>query len=385
MSSRLRCDAHRPRSSLAAAQLRRSRQLRPRAPARCVAAAAAADGSSAADDADVVAPLLAWCAARGAELHPGLTVAASAAGGRGLFATRALAAGTRVARIPAACCLTDEPCDSADAGAPWPVRMAAALLRAEAAGEAWAPFMAALPRQAVPLGAFAPWRVLKEAQMPHTLVRASDTAWLLQHDARHAACGGADDEDAWRWALSVALSRTCKPLGATRRGDDDTPLRLLAPLFDMANHTFDEPALLWAWEERDGGALVLHTAREAHAGEELCISYGDHASDTFWLHYGFVPTQGANACERTPLFESEAHAAHWLTHSEGAEDDGDDVGGGGFRADDDADAEEAEEARLCAGPGAQCTHVTHARSRMHLCDTVRACACDRSGGGWTVA
>jgi hypothetical protein len=363
MSSRLRCDACRPRSSLSSAQQRRSRQQRPRAPARCVAAAAAADGSSNADEADVVAPLLAWCAARGAELHPGLTVAASAAGGRGLFATRALAAGTRVARIPAACCLTDEPCAAADADAPWPVRMAAALLRAEAAGEAWAPFLAALPQQAVPLGAFAPWRVLKEAQLPHTLVRASDTAWLLQHEARHAACGGADDEDAWRWALSLALSRTCKPLGATRRGDDDAPLRLLAPLFDMANHTFDDPHLLWAWEAEErvhhggGGALVLHTARDAHAGEELCISYGDHASDTFWLHYGFVPAQGANACERTPLFDSEAHAAHWLTHSEGA-DDGDDLGGG-FRA-DEADAEEAEAARLCAGPGARCTHACSA-------------------------
>jgi hypothetical protein len=304
-----------------------------------------------------VASLRAWCAARGAEVHSGLTVAASAAGGRGLFAARPLAQGTRVARIPASCCLSDEPADAAAAAAPWPVRMAAAVLRAAADGERWAPFVAALPREAVPLGAFAAWRVLKEAQLPHTLASAADTAWLLQHEARRAACGGGGDdaeeeEAAWRWALSVALSRTCKPIGATRRDGDgaEAPLRLLAPLFDMANHTFGEPDLLWEWE-RDDGALVLHTARDAHPGEELRISYGEHASDTFWLHYGFVPAAGENACERTPLFEGVAHALHWLTHGE-EEDDG------GFRADSgaaggaDDDADEADEARLCAGLGA---------------------------------
>ncbi len=290
--------------------------------------------------------LLSWAALRGADVHGSLSIAplpASEGGGRGLVAARALAAGTRLARIPLACCLTDEPVDAAAAAAPWPVRMASAILRAADAGEAWAPFVAALPREAVPVGAFAPWRTLKEAQLPHVLATASDTAWLLQHAARPACSDGA-----WRWALSLALSRTSRP--------DGCAARLLAPVFDMANHSFEaEPEIAWRWE---AGALLLHTTRDVSAGTQLRISYGEHANDVFWLHYGWAPEAGENPHDRAVLFDDAAHAERWL-EDEDAE---------GASAGGDASEEGAEEARaqlLCAGPGACCWAACAARLQQN--------------------
>ena len=264
--------------------------------------------------------LTAWLQARGAQVHPALTVSRDAHGLRGLFAALPAAADTLLACIPLACCLADDPSPLAPASAPWPARMAAAVLRAQG-DAAWAPVVAALPREAVSVGALAPWSVLRELQLPSALAAAADVAWLAEHPAR-----GDASPDAWAWALSVALSRTCRPHGA--------PARLLAPLFDMANHAAEaDAALRWAWE---AGALTLTTARDVAAGEELRICYGEHCSATFYLHYGFVPAQ--HPADTVALFGCEAHAEQWLS-------------GGGDDACDTLSAEDAAEAALRCGAG----------------------------------
>lgn len=273
------------------------------------------------------AELSAWLAARGAAVHPTLTVAHNSADGlRGLFAAQPVAAGTRLARIPFACCLTDAP---EAPSPPWPVRMATAVLRARD-DPAWAPLVAALPQETVPVGALAPWRVLRELQLPSALAAAADVAWLTEHEAR-----GDASPEAWAWAMSVALSRTCRPEGA--------PARLLAPLFDMANHTNEEDAALqWAWEGDDGGALTLTTVRDVAAGDELRICYGWHCSATFYLHYGFVPAQHAG--DTAVLFSCEAHAEAWLAA-------GGDEKEAGADACEALSSDEASEAALRCGAG----------------------------------
>ena len=268
------------------------------------------------------AELTAWLQARGAHVHPALTVSRDAHGLRGLFAAQRAAADTLLLRIPLSCCLTDEPSPLAPASAPWPARMAAAVLRARDHA-AWAPVAGALPREAVGVGALAPWSVLRELQLPSALAAAADVAWLTEHPAR----GGAS-ADAWAWALSVALSRTCRPLGA--------PARLLAPLFDMANHSDEaDAALRWAW---DAGALTLTTARDVAAGDELRICYGQHCSATFYLHYGFVPAR--HPADTVALFGCEAHAEAWLASGSGGDD-----------ACEALSAEDAAEAALRCGAG----------------------------------
>lgn len=268
------------------------------------------------------AELSAWLFARGAAVHPALTVSHSADGLRGLFAAQPVAAGTRLARIPFGCCLTDAP----EASSPWPARMAAAVLRARD-DPAWAPLVAALPQETVPVGALAPWPVLRELQLPYALAAAADVAWLTEHELR-----GDAEPEAWAWALSVALSRTCRPEGA--------PAHLLAPLFDMANHAAeDEAALNWDWEDDDGGALTLTTVRDVSAGDELRICYGAHCSATFYLHYGFVPPQHAD--DTAVLFGCEAHAEAWLAAG----------GDAGADACEALNGDEAEEAALRCGAG----------------------------------
>ena len=92
-------------------------------------------------------------------------------------------------------------------------------------------------------------------------------------------------------ALDVVQTRTCRV--NLRDGDDSTPLRLLAPVFDLLNH--DPSANAGFALERtndDQEVLVVRATRPIARGEEVFISYGDSSTAPAWkclLSYGFVP------------------------------------------------------------------------------------------------
>jgi hypothetical protein len=140
--------------------------------------------------------------------------------------------------------------------------------------------------------------VLEHLHYLPTLRKAQAQSWeLVNHPLR-----GDRDEASWGRALSLALTRTCRPAEAS--------LRLIAPLFDCANHVEESSAeLRWAWRN---DALEVSTARDVVAGSELRICYGDHSAEECFLQYGFVPAVSDRASESVVLFWSLEHLSDWL-------------------------------------------------------------------------
>jgi len=200
--------------------------------------------------------------------------------------------------------------------------MAAALL-AFSADEANEPVSRFWPTNEVP-GSLAGEEVLAELHYLPVLRRAHSNSWEVTASPRSSLClrltptqlmnhplRGEADEEAWRRSLCIALTRTCKPEGA--------PARLVAPIFDCANHVIEgEAELLWAWSN---DALEVTTARDVEETAEIRISYGDHTAEDQFLQYGFV----GDACaeERVVFFSGLYHFETYLNQLAYAEPDRD--------------------------------------------------------------
>ena len=243
--------------------------------------------------------LRAWVHVNGGFVSPSLQLTPSDHGSddRELYLAGPAASGTLLASLPRSCCLS-LPDNGSDA--PWPARMAQLVLAAQADPRC-APVTALWPRT-VPVGTLAPWPVLQ--LLGDTLPDVRDTAAGLQlalEKDRHCPPDSVSDTD-WEWALSVALSRVAHPEGC--------PFRLLAPVFDMANHSGGEPDLEWTWCA-DTDALQMRTARDLSAAGPVRILYGStHGNTDLWLGYGFAVDD--NESDTLALWTDPDELLAWL-------------------------------------------------------------------------
>ncbi|GLC67730.1 hypothetical protein PLESTF_000599500 [Pleodorina starrii] len=219
-------------------------------------------------------------------------------------------------------------------GAPWSVRLACKLLRHLAAGDGspWAPYIKVLPRHVpAPLESFS-WEDISGLRYPAAQEALHSAGWLAADSfaaASEEARGGPQvGEEEFRWALSVAHSRTF----ANAAPGGGVGVRMLVPLVDMLNHGGDEAAeggvglglgsgrpvatdcvrwdLLSPARSRTGGwSMAVSATRDIAPGQELLMSYGERPNDDFFLHYGFVPR--ANPHDDAVLWPDLESALEW--------------------------------------------------------------------------
>ena len=111
-------------------------------------------------------------------------------------------------------------------------------------------------------------------------------------------------------ALDVVQTRTCR----VNSPDDGTPLRLLAPLFDMLNHG-DRPNAAFSVEQvapsqapdSEYDALVVRAIEDIRKDSEILIGYGLSTMPAWrcLASYGFVPTFDPSAEELDELHTAE--------------------------------------------------------------------------------
>jgi hypothetical protein len=221
----------------------------PRPPALSAAAeAATAAEEQAADSGQALSSFLSWLVANGVEGvgAPGAPAALYEGenGERGLVAVAPVAAGAAVLKVPLRLAITDDPDDEESnalvyEGAPWSVRLAARLLRLEAAGAdcPWLPYLAALPRAVPsPVACFS-WADVQAIGYDPMRRQLDAASWLAgaAAGALSPAAAGGRGRAALERAMALVHSRTFASAG--RRGG--AGVRMMVPLVDMLNHAGD--------------------------------------------------------------------------------------------------------------------------------------------------
>ena len=315
---------------------------RRRAPPR---AAAVAGQSEEAQLVERVSALVSWCASRGAS-GDGLQVSPGGPGGRGrgLVASRAIAAGETLLCLPLHLGIVDEPeGHPASAAAalqhiPWFARLAARLLQEAALGDdsVYAAYLALLPKRcdASPLLCDEQLAALRAAYPPladeAAAMRAEVAAAYVQLAAAAPEALAGASAAQFADACSVVYSRVYGMRAAAAGGGGVGVYRLMLPLADMVNHgsaeapedgagplfppVRDAANVAWDIEELDaesggGYALVVQSLVPLAAGEEALFNYREQSSDHFLLYYGFVPR--LNPHDDAVLFDSLPAALAW--------------------------------------------------------------------------
>ena len=241
--------------------------------------------------------------------------------GRGLFASRDVEAGEVVLRVPISSALSDGRVDPPYPGAPWSVVLAAELLRERAKGDdaRLSRYVRSLPSETIGFanssfasreGAadlLADDAAFDELERYDFLLRGSAAA-VQKHHAF---------ED-WRWAMSLAHSRTFRVEEPAPSGDAKKTLgatrRLMVPYVDLLNHDSRETEVQCEWScvwdlGGGGGDFVVKTTRDVRQGEELVTSYGERDDRHFFLFFGFLPEP--NPHNGVALFRGLEEAAAW--------------------------------------------------------------------------
>ena len=266
-----------------------------------------------------VESLAAWVTDQGGDVSA--TIVGVGERGRGLFASRDLEAGEVVLRVPIGSTLNDGRAHPPYPGAPWSVVLAAELLRERAKGDdaRLSRYVRSLPSETIGFanssfasreGAadlLADDAAFDELERYDFLLRGSAAA-VQKHHAF---------ED-WRWAMSLAHSRTFRVEEPAPSGDAKKTLgatrRLMVPYVDLLNHDSRETEVQCEWScvwdlGGGGGDFVVKTTRDVRQGEELVTSYGERDDRHFFLFFGFLPEP--NPHNGVALFRGLEEAAAW--------------------------------------------------------------------------
>ncbi|CAE7217025.1 Setd4 [Symbiodinium sp. KB8] len=255
-----------------------------------------------------------WFLDNGGELAPGVHVADSVLGGRGLFASSTLSAGSKVLSLPLEACLSSADPSVADLPVNSLFRLTELLCAEIQKGDAsrWACWFRSLPREC---GSWPEWREpeLRAAQRgpPELFKEAVDLArklpqWhkqlsqILPQSDRHPATAsllqgrfseesqhvfshviaGLDDKASFRRALAILFSRRFGMLC------DDSKVAVCVPLGDMINHA--ATASVEVQYDQASRRLTFVTQDTVVAGDELLICYGQLDNLELCTSHGFV-------------------------------------------------------------------------------------------------
>ena len=267
---------------------------------------------------------------------------------RGVYTTRNIAAGDVILSVPLESCLRDDDIpfwmeqstleeDIAETNSytasSWAKRLAASLIdlqldamesTADETGELW---LSLLPdpshlRATLPIH----WSedVITSAHCS-ALELAVDSAFFARAEAVDdlllqllAGCKAAQylSQDSVRTmaenALDIVQTRTCR----VETLNDGTPLRLLAPLFDMLNHrnlpnAAFQVETMKSMDNEAYDALVVRATQDISANSEVFISYGASTKPSWrcLASYGFVPAYDPTEPEYEDQDEDMTHSA----------------------------------------------------------------------------
>ena len=224
------------------------------------------------------AALFEWADANGAVRC--VQIGPSKFGGLGLVATKSVAAGAELLRIPLELSV-GVPRDEQNT---WAMRLAMRLHNGERKR-----YSRALP--AAP-NVLHRWTASQLAQLQNATLVDEAARWRNTRREHHelAQTIAPIDEPSFNEIYDCVAART---FGA--RGEQDT-LRLV-PLISMAQHsctTGGQFALR-------GDAVCLLSGRALAAGDEVFLDYGARTSDEFALQYGFVPDRNKHDAATVPL------------------------------------------------------------------------------------
>lgn len=212
---------------------------------------------------------------------------------RGVVATRPIARGTEVARIPRRLLITLETALARLAGRPLPPpelelsserTQLAVWLLAERGDprSAFQPYFNALPRSLprFPIYASPEDRALLDGSLAGAML----DRLRAQLDADHATLSArvpwlSIEPDDLVWATMCVASRSFL------LGLDGKEATALVPFIDMLNHERG-PNTHWSYNA-DGQALTLVAQRDYQPGDEVCSDYGRKPNMYLLLHYGF--------------------------------------------------------------------------------------------------
>lgn len=216
--------------------------------------------------------------------------------GRGLVATRKLAAGETVLHVPRK--LTLGVNREAGPGQPgWLTRLSLRLAEEIHAGEDGThhDFVQSLPPP--PDGPHC-WSSAQLAELQNATLaaEAKKRADELAAEWEKVSASTAVPRQHFENAYGLAASRVIGARGESgRRGER----LLLVPLLDMANHGHGVGGHLEF--DRESGDVSLIAGSDLAEGDEILLDYGDRPTDEFLLQYGFVPERNPSDTTAVPL------------------------------------------------------------------------------------
>ncbi|HEY0189809.1 MAG TPA: SET domain-containing protein [Kofleriaceae bacterium] len=240
---------------------------------------------------------LAWARELGARWD-GIAFDVDAAGDVAVHATRALAAGEAILRLPRRAIIVDNELAESATGQPAldaPADALAAWLAREARAPTspWRAYLDSLPVRLDALPMFHGDLGPLAGTAAHALAAAKNRDVRAAYAQLPAALGLSLAEFAWGHAQ--VMSRAFHAPGTFEH-------RLaMMPLIDLFNHGLGDTT--WTYDPRQG--LVVRTERAIAAGAEVCFPYGVRSNTHLFVHFGFVlPDNPAN--EASLRFERPA-------------------------------------------------------------------------------
>ncbi|CAE7354037.1 SETD3 [Symbiodinium natans] len=232
-----------------------------------------------------------WFLENGGQLAPGLHVADSDLGGRGLFAESFIPAGSQVLSLPLEAALSSADDTVADLPVNSLFRLTELLCAEIQKGDAsrWACWFRSLPRQC---GSWPEWREqeLRLAQRgpPKLFQEAVDLARKLPQWHKQlsqilpgSVIAGLDDKSSFRRALAILFSRRFGILC------DGCKIAVCVPLGDMINHASTEANVEVQYDQASR-RLSFVTLDDVAAGAELLICYGQLDNLELCTSHGFA-------------------------------------------------------------------------------------------------
>jgi hypothetical protein len=115
-------------------------------------------------------------------------------------------------------------------------------------------------------------------------------------------------------ALDIVQTRTCR---VEQRDNDSSPLRIVAPIFDMINHgssnsrgdSSANAQFGLEYQDDDEARLVVRASKNMEVDEEVLINYGESARAPWkcLFSYGFVPANDETANEESNNVVAEVY------------------------------------------------------------------------------
>ena len=209
-----------------------------------------------------------------------VSIGQSRFGGRGLFTTRAVAAGATLLAVPEELCFA-VPRSCASSEEHWATRLALRLEQLSTS-QSPPPYVWALPTAAP--NVLHNWDGVALAELQNETLANEAMLWReTRREQFDLVKDRIRDEQRFNYLYDLVQSRIIGARGDRRYAEQGGTLRLV-PLIDIAQHSPYGGEFAFR-----NGRMVLQAAKPMAKGSECFMDYGARTNDEFALQYGFVP------------------------------------------------------------------------------------------------